>query len=85
MVFDILVDKLESAMRSFFNSRRIEGEIRMGFHMPPFITVKHLHLHGIAPVSNMTAYMRMIFKPETFWFKTVHQIDQFRKSKNINI
>ncbi|XP_050095118.1 adenosine 5'-monophosphoramidase HINT3-like [Anopheles aquasalis] len=41
-----------------------------GFHIPPFTTVKHLHMHAIAPVSKMGFVGRMIFRPNTMWFKT---------------
>ncbi|EDS35175.1 kinase C inhibitor [Culex quinquefasciatus] len=41
-----------------------------GFHVPPFVTVKHLHMHGIAPTGNMGFISKMIFKPNTMWFNT---------------
>ncbi|XP_055626790.1 adenosine 5'-monophosphoramidase HINT3-like [Toxorhynchites rutilus septentrionalis] len=45
-----------------------------GFHIPPFTTVKHLHMHGIAPASSMGFISRMIFKPNTMWFNTVQAV-----------
>ncbi|XP_058461690.1 adenosine 5'-monophosphoramidase HINT3-like [Malaya genurostris] len=51
-----------------------ETTILLGFHIPPFTTVKHLHMHGIAPVSNMGFISKMIFKPGTMWFNTAQSI-----------
>ncbi|XP_058830165.1 adenosine 5'-monophosphoramidase HINT3-like isoform X2 [Topomyia yanbarensis] len=48
--------------------------VLFGFHIPPFTTVKHLHMHGIAPVSSMGFISRMMFKPESMWFKTATTI-----------
>ncbi|XP_065092904.1 adenosine 5'-monophosphoramidase HINT3 [Ochlerotatus camptorhynchus] len=45
-----------------------------GFHIPPFTTVKHLHMHGIAPVGSMGFISRMIFKPNTMWFNTTEAV-----------
>ncbi|XP_053675774.1 adenosine 5'-monophosphoramidase HINT3 [Anopheles nili] len=47
-----------------------------GFHIPPFTSVKHLHLHAIAPVGKMGFISRMIFRPNTMWFKTDEAILQ---------
>jgi hypothetical protein len=48
-----------------------EAEISYGFHVPPFNSVKHLHMHGIAPISKMGFLGRMIFKSNSYWYKTV--------------
>ncbi|XP_055528735.1 adenosine 5'-monophosphoramidase HINT3-like [Wyeomyia smithii] len=45
-----------------------------GFHIPPFTTVKHLHMHAIAPTSSMGFISRMIFKPGSWWFNTEHDV-----------
>lgn len=42
-----------------------------GFHWPPFISVKHLHMHGIGPKQNMGFLARWIFKPLNLWYCTV--------------
>lgn len=44
---------------------------RLGFHWPPFHTVSHLHLHIIAPESEMGFIARGMFKANSFWFVTV--------------
>uniref|UniRef100_A0A069DNX0 Adenosine 5'-monophosphoramidase HINT3 n=1 Tax=Panstrongylus megistus TaxID=65343 RepID=A0A069DNX0_9HEMI len=46
------------------------SEMRFGFHWPPFRTVPHLHLHAIAPISQMNFLSRMIFKENSWWFVT---------------
>lgn len=45
---------------------------RFGFHCPPFNSVKHLHLHVISPVSELSFLNRGIFAPNTWWFLTVN-------------
>lgn len=44
---------------------------RFGFHWPPFNSITHLHLHAIAPVSEMSLTSRIIFKEGTLWFVSV--------------
>jgi len=48
-----------------------------GFHWPPFNTVNHLHLHCIAPASDMSFLHRVAFKPGTLWFANVHQTNDW--------
>ncbi|XP_008290511.1 histidine triad nucleotide-binding protein 3-like [Stegastes partitus] len=43
---------------------------RLGFHQPPYISVGHLHLHVIAPASQISPYMLYKFIPETESFIT---------------
>lgn len=50
------------------------NEILLGFHVPPFNSIKHLHLHGIAPTSEIKFVGRWIFRPDSYWFKTVDTI-----------
>ncbi|CAG2062444.1 unnamed protein product, partial [Timema podura] len=37
----------------------------------PFHSISHLHLHAIAPASQMGFISRGIFKPDSWWFVTV--------------
>ncbi|XP_065222736.1 adenosine 5'-monophosphoramidase HINT3-like [Planococcus citri] len=43
------------------------NDIRLAFHWPPFRSVPHLHLHAIAPASQMSLIHRISFKPGTWW------------------
>jgi diadenosine tetraphosphate (Ap4A) HIT family hydrolase len=57
-------------------------DIRLGFHLPPFNSISHLHLHVISPASQMSTISRLIFKPHTWWFTSVEQIlEKFSNSK----
>lgn len=47
----------------------------MGFHWPPFNSIKHLHLHVIFPESAMSFIGRQVFRPGTFYFATVLHTD----------
>ncbi|XP_055604777.1 adenosine 5'-monophosphoramidase HINT3-like [Uranotaenia lowii] len=64
--------ELENVLR---DQHQVElGQALFGFHIPPFTTVKHLHMHGIAPTSGMGFISRMIFKPNTMWFNTAQAV-----------
>jgi hypothetical protein len=56
------------------NNQSDTAEISLGFHIPPFYSIKHLHLHGIAPKSEMGFIGRMVFKENSFWYKTVDTV-----------
>uniref|UniRef100_A0A8C3G9G7 HIT domain-containing protein n=1 Tax=Cyclopterus lumpus TaxID=8103 RepID=A0A8C3G9G7_CYCLU len=49
-------------------------DVRMGFHVPPFSSVPHLHLHVLAPASDMTLKSQLRYGPQTHWFITVSDI-----------
>ncbi|KAG0714509.1 Histidine triad nucleotide-binding protein 3 [Chionoecetes opilio] len=53
---------------------------RLGFHWPPFHSISHLHLHIIAPESEMGLIGRAMFKSNSFWFVTPEKvIEQLQK------
>ena len=37
------------------------SDISLGFHIPPFNSVKHLHLHGISPKDEMGFHYVIFF------------------------
>ncbi|XP_062293508.1 adenosine 5'-monophosphoramidase HINT3-like [Scomber scombrus] len=45
-------------------------DIRLGFHQPPYISVNHLHLHVIAPASQISKSLGYKFIPGTTSFVT---------------
>lgn len=67
-----LVEKLISIGKMVLERNGCDlDNIRLGFHMPPFNSVSHLHLHVIAPASELSFIGRSIFMPNTWWFGTV--------------
>lgn len=64
----IMIELLEK------NNQTNTSEILLGFHVPPFNSIKHLHLHGIAPTSGMNMIRRWTYRPDSYWFKTADTI-----------
>ncbi|XP_020386753.1 histidine triad nucleotide-binding protein 3 [Rhincodon typus] len=56
------------------------ADVRLGFHLPPFCTITHLHLHVMAPASQMGFISRMIYRVNSYWFITVDQLIENLKS-----
>ncbi|XP_029588743.1 histidine triad nucleotide-binding protein 3-like isoform X2 [Salmo trutta] len=59
-----------------------EGRKRMGFHMPPFSSVPHLHLHVIAPASQMSIRSLSHYGPQSYWFITMDRMVQQLRTHN---
>ncbi|XP_018550081.1 adenosine 5'-monophosphoramidase HINT3 isoform X1 [Lates calcarifer] len=56
-------------------------DIRLGFHQPPYISVDHLHLHVLAPTSQISKYMSYKFIPRSNNFVTEEQLRKRLKNK----
>ena len=51
------------------------NDVRLGFHLPPFNSVSHLHLHVLSPASEISLIGRLIFRPNSWWFSSVSVCD----------
>uniref|UniRef100_A0A8C8H7N0 HIT domain-containing protein n=1 Tax=Oncorhynchus tshawytscha TaxID=74940 RepID=A0A8C8H7N0_ONCTS len=73
-----LVEKMEEMGRSVLHKKKVTDldDIRMGLHMPPFSSVPHLHLHVIAPASQMSITSLRNYGPQSYWFITVNRSKQ---------
>ncbi|XP_040920359.1 histidine triad nucleotide-binding protein 3-like [Toxotes jaculatrix] len=56
-------------------------DIRLGFHRPPYISVAHLHLHVLAPTSQISEHMIYKFIPRTSSFISEKQLRKYLKDK----
>ncbi|XP_024233920.1 histidine triad nucleotide-binding protein 3 isoform X1 [Oncorhynchus tshawytscha] len=67
-----LVERMAEMGRAVLQENGIANpnDIRMGFHRPPYISVPHLHLHVLAPTSEITDDMAHKFTPGTMRFAT---------------
>jgi hypothetical protein len=67
------------------NNQTNEEEISLGFHVPPFNSVKHLHLHAISKKSEMGFIGRWIFRENSYWYKSFDSIfDSLPSPKDAN-
>ncbi|XP_024912885.1 histidine triad nucleotide-binding protein 3-like isoform X1 [Cynoglossus semilaevis] len=68
------------------------NDISLGFHKPPFISVNHLHLHVIAPSSQICDFMIYKFIPGTESFilqekdlrKRLEKSEKQQNAKSLN-
>merc|ERR1719341_694919 len=54
----------------------------LGFHWPPFTSISHLHLHVIAPRTEMSFFGRLIFRENSYWFVSPETVLE-RLNKNV--
>ncbi|XP_026175203.1 histidine triad nucleotide-binding protein 3-like isoform X4 [Mastacembelus armatus] len=71
-----LVERMEKMGRSVLEKNKVSviNDVRMGFHVPPFSSVPHLHLHVLAPASAMTIKSQLRYGSQSYWFITVDNV-----------
>ncbi|XP_071753101.1 adenosine 5'-monophosphoramidase HINT3-like [Centroberyx gerrardi] len=71
-----LVEQMEEMGRRILEKNKVSDldDIRMGFHLPPFSSVPHLHLHVLAPASQMNTRSLTRYGPQSYWFITVDKV-----------
>ncbi|XP_022609167.1 histidine triad nucleotide-binding protein 3 isoform X1 [Seriola dumerili] len=57
------------------------SDVRFGFHWPPFCSVTHLHLHVLAPATEMGFMSRLFYRLNSYWFITADQLIEILNSK----
>lgn len=65
---------MEKELRNLFQKLNVDPtspEVTYGFHLPPYISVAHLHMHGIAPMSKLNLLGRWKFKQNNIRYCTV--------------
>ncbi|XP_051501517.1 adenosine 5'-monophosphoramidase HINT3-like [Myxocyprinus asiaticus] len=69
-----LVRRMEEIGKAVLKAKKVTDleDISLGFHVPPNITVPHLHLHVLAPFSQLHIETR--FKYRDKWYITVEKL-----------
>ncbi|KAM9798328.1 adenosine 5'-monophosphoramidase HINT3-like [Neosynchiropus ocellatus] len=67
-----MVERMADMGRAALRSQGIVDmdNIRLGFHLYPNISVPHLHLHVLAPASEISSYYSFKFNPRSYSFIT---------------
>ncbi|XP_067097681.1 adenosine 5'-monophosphoramidase HINT3-like [Osmerus mordax] len=67
-----LVERMAEMGRCVLKDNNVTDpkDVRMGFHWPPYISIPHLHLHVLAPASQISEHMAHKYLPCTDRFTT---------------
>ncbi|XP_061479773.1 adenosine 5'-monophosphoramidase HINT3 [Rhineura floridana] len=82
-----LVERMMAAGKTILHRNKFNdlNDIRMGFHWPPFCSIAHLHLHVLAPASQLGFLSRMIYRINSYWFITAEQLLERLKAESATI
>ncbi|CAI2353475.1 unnamed protein product [Caenorhabditis sp. 36 PRJEB53466] len=62
----------------------VEDMLRIGFHFTPLLSVHHLHMHVIYPISDMGLISRKItFRPGKVFKSTRELVDQLKEAAGV--
>uniref|UniRef100_A0AAY5LA89 Adenosine 5'-monophosphoramidase HINT3 n=1 Tax=Esox lucius TaxID=8010 RepID=A0AAY5LA89_ESOLU len=78
-----LVEKMVETGKKILQKNNVLdlSDVRFGFHWPPFCSVSHLHLHVLAPASQMGLMSSLFYRLNSYWFVTADQLIQHLNSK----
>ncbi|XP_028295823.1 histidine triad nucleotide-binding protein 3-like [Gouania willdenowi] len=71
-----LVERMKEMGRNILARNEVcdTKDVWFGFHIPPMVSVPHLHLHALAPVSEMDLKSQLHYGPKSHWFITVDKV-----------
>ncbi|XP_043938190.1 histidine triad nucleotide-binding protein 3-like [Protopterus annectens] len=77
-----LVQRMMEVGRRVLQQNRVTDleDVRLGFHWPPFCSISHLHLHVLAPASQLGFLSRLIYRINSYWFITADQLIETLKT-----
>lgn len=74
----LAVVEMQERLKELLHSKGVNlDDVSYGFHWPPFVSVSHLHMHAIAPMSKMGFIARQVFKPINMWYCSVSRLWPF--------
>ena len=76
-----LIERMVAIGKSTYQNLGID-DIQYSFHIPPYNSIDHLHLHCIAKPKEMTFFSMMKYYQGSFWCKSAEEVITNLKSSN---